>query len=468
MGTVSYKAQIMNAFHILDGTVEYYRDVIKYITEVVLAHYDDLAAIKGDFASHTRQAKIESLIHSTKKNTAAYKAFDRRFYKFPSYLRRDAILTAYALVDSWKKLLASWEKEGRRGKRPRLNRSQASMPCFYRGNTFVEHADDHLFYKKDEDTFMLKVWHGHDWVWIPVVLRQTDIRYIEDHCLLLKEHAPVLVKKYRKYYLQFAYDIPSDASPKFRKDREAESVLGVDMGVNTDAVCSVIHKDGTVTGRKFINHPVEKDRLYTDLHVISKAQAHGAHSCPRLWRFINNYGDAIAVDTARRIVDYAVKKGVDVIVFEHLGITGKIKGSRAQRIALWRKREIQHRVEAMAGRHGIRVSYVFAPGTSRYAFDGSGEVTRDKENHSLCTFTGGKRYNCDLSASYNIGARFFIRVLLKTVSVKTRLHMEAKVPSVCKRTTCTLSTLNSLCTELSGPPGGAETGCTGGRAVSTA
>lgn len=468
MGTVSYKAQIMNAFHILDGTVDYYRDVITYITEVVLAHYDELAAIEGVIASHLRQVEIESLIHTTKTNTAAYKEFDRRFYKFPCYLRRDAIKTAYALVDSWKKLLALWEKDGCKGKRPRLNRSQASMPCFYRGNAFVKHADDHLFYKKDEDTFMLKVWHNHDWVWIPVVLRETDLRYIKDHCLPLKEHAPVLVKKHRKYYLQFAYDVASKDVPKYKKDKDVESVLGVDLGVNTDAVCSVLHKDGTVTGRKFINHPVEKDRLYKDLHAISKAQSNGARRCPRLWRFVDNYGDAIAIDTARRIVEYAVKKEVDVIVFEHLSITGKIKGSKAQRITLWRKREIQHRVETMAERHGIRVSYVFAPGTSKYAFDGSGEVVRDKDNHKLCTFAGGKRYNCDLSASYNIGARFFIRVLLKTLSEKARLSMEAKVPSMCKRTTCTLSTLISLCTELSGSPDDAETGCTGGRAVPAA
>ena len=52
MYTLSYKAQIMNAFHILDGTVNYYRDAITYITEIVLAHYDELAAMEGEFASH--------------------------------------------------------------------------------------------------------------------------------------------------------------------------------------------------------------------------------------------------------------------------------------------------------------------------------------------------------------------------------------------------------------------------------
>lgn len=66
----------------------------------------------------------------------------------------------------------------------------------------------------------------------------------------------------------------------------------------------------------------------------------------------------------------------------------------------------------------------------------------------MCTFETGKRYHCDLSASYNIGARYFIREILKSLPVKARLGIEAKVPQCTKRTTCTLSTLLSLNAEL--------------------
>ena len=86
--------------------------------------------------------------------------------------------------------------------------------------------------------------------------------------------------------------------------------------------------------------------------------------------------------------------------------------------------------------------------TSALAFDGSGRVTRDENNHALCTFTTGKRYNCDLSASYNIAARYFIRMYEKTTPAKKWLSVLAKVPGLGKRTTCTLSTLISLATEL--------------------
>ena len=63
-------------------------------------------------------------------------------------------------------------------------------------------------------------------------------------------------------------------------------------------------------------------------------------------------------------------------------------------------------------------------------------------------FTTGKIYNADLNASYNIGARYFIRRLFKTVTATQRLVLEAKVPQATKRSTCTLSHLINLRSEL--------------------
>lgn len=41
----------------------------------------------------------------------------------------------------------------------------------------------------------------------------------------------------------------------------------------------------------------------------------------------------------------------------------------------------------------------------------------DLLSYSLCRCQTGKQYNCDLNASYNIGARYDIRELLKTLPV---------------------------------------------------
>ena len=96
----------------------------------------------------------------------------------------------------------------------------------------------------------------------------------------------------------------------------------------------------------------------------------------------------------------------------------------------------------------MRVSRICAWNTSRLAYDGSGAVTRDWENHSLCTFQTGKRYNCDLSASYNIGARYFIRELLKPLPATERSLLEAEVPPVKRRTSCVYADLRKLHSEM--------------------
>lgn len=93
----------------------------------------------------------------------------------------------------------------------------------------------------------------------------------------------------------------------------------------------------------------------------------------------------------------------------------------------------------------MHISRICAWGTSRLAYDGSGTVLRGQKagfpTYELCQFPKGKIYNCDLSASYNIGARYFIREILKSLDESSRLRMEAKVPPCSKRSTCTLSTL---------------------------
>ena len=147
-------------------------------------------------------------------------------------------------------------------------------------------------------------------------------------------------------------------------------------------------------------------------------------------------------------MDVAVLYNADVVVFEHLDKKGKVRGSKKQKLKLWRSQEVQSIVTNKAHRLGMRISHICAWGTSKLAFDGSGTVLRGKDGgfstYELCEFQNGKAYNCDLSASYNIGARYFIREILKSLNESSRLGIEAKVPQCTKRSTCTFSTLVSL------------------------
>ena len=148
------------------------------------------------------------------------------------------------------------------------------------------------------------------------------------------------------------------------------------------------------------------------------------------------------------VMDTAIKYDVDCIVMEYLDLAGKKRGSKKQRLHLWRAKYVQTMVTDKAHRNMIRAARVCAWNTSRLAFDGSGRVMRGKEadlpSYSLCRFPTGKQYNCDLNASYNIGSRYYIRELLKTLPVTVGQVVTAKVPELAHRSKCTLSSLIKL------------------------
>ena len=179
---------------------------------------------------------------------------------------------------------------------------------------------------------------------------------------------------------------------------------------------------------------------------MKKAYRQGHRHIPTLWSRINNVNHVISVETARFISGVAEEFQVDAVVFEKLELSGRKRGTgRRQRLHLWKSRDVQGMVACKVHRMGIRVFHVNAWNTSCLAYDGTGKVERGvNHNYSICRFATGKVYNCDLNASYNIGARYFIREIIKTLPVTTGLDISAKVPECSKRSTCTLSTLISL------------------------
>lgn len=329
-----------------------------------------------------------------------------------------------------------------------------SMPVFYNKNMYKETAPKNAKYPKgispdDENVRWLKLYKNKDWVWVPVKLRKTDIEYI-DKCwgLYSDVSAPVLEKRYNKYYLRFSFTkvINLTDTPV-----EKQIICSVDLGINTDAVCSIINANGTILARKFIDFPSDKDRMYRAMNRTRRKQSeYGPRSATSLWAYVRRLNEDRAKKISSAIIDFASQHSVDVIVMEHLGFKGRKKrGSKAQRLSVWNHTAIREHVEHKAHLRGIRLSTICAWKTSALAFDGSGKVTRDENNHALAVFPNGKQYNCDLSASYNIGARYFIRELLKSLSATEVSRVKVKIPDVGRRTSCTLSTLRVLVKELS-------------------
>jgi IS605 OrfB family transposase len=254
--------------------------------------------------------------------------------------------------------------------------------------------------------------------------------------------APVLEKRFGTYYLRFAFEELIFLGNANVKD---QTICSVDLGLNSDAVCTIMTSDGTVHARKFINFTCEKDQLWHLCNRIKKQQRkYGPQSVKRKWNYATCLNNELSVKIATAIVEFAKLHDANVIVFEHLDMKKKKRGKNAQRLHLWRKNGIQNIAQHKAHKNGIRISRVCAKNTSALAYDGSGELKRDDNNRALATFRNGKKYNCDLSASYNISARYFIRELLKPVGATQRSQILAKVPELERRTSCTYHTLLEL------------------------
>ena len=432
MQTVSsYGVEIRKQNIPIRQTLEIYRQAVSYLTEIYEQVWTELKMIPE---AKKRFNAAEHLVHTTKKNQARF-GFDIRFPKMPSYLRRAAIQHVLGSVSSYETRLEQWGATGELSGKPHLTCENHAMPVFYRDVMYREGTEG-------KDEAYLKLYDGHDWRWFCVCLSHTDMEYLRRNWYGKKASAPTLEKRHHKYFLRFSYTEEMTLTQTPVKD---QIICSVDLGINTDAVCTIMRADGTVLGRKFIDFPSEKDRMYRTLGRIRRFQRkHGAAQTGGRWSYTRRLNIELSRKIAGAVVKYAWENHVDVIIFEYLEMNGRISGSKKQKLHLWRKRDIQKRCEHQAHRKGMRISRICAWNSSRLAYDGSGTVLRDGKNHSLCTFQTGKRFNCDLSASYNIGARYFIRELLKPLPVTERSLLEAKVPSVKRRTSCVYADLREL------------------------
>ena len=431
----TYSIRIKQSVHAFADTVRIYREAVDFFVGVMWQRPE---AFAGCSTAHSAMSVAEHLCIPTAKHPAVPFDVSARFNKFPCYLRRSAIAEAFGKYSSWASNYRNWEQGGKKGRAPGRPVAGFCFPAMYRDNTFV---------RTGTYTACIKVWIRNTWDWVEVNLRKCDVDYILRRCSNRKECVPTLCRRGKVWSLDFSFKEKVQLNDtKVREQR----IVAVDLGVNNACTCSVMHSDGTVVGRKFLSLPAENDCLNHRVNRIRQAQQKGAKRTPRLWSYADGINRHIAEKTAQFIADVAMEYNADCVVFEALELKGKKRGGKNQRLHLWKASTVQRMVADKVHRFGCRVSRICAWNTSRLAFDGSGRVLRGKEsertsgNYSMCEFTTGKLYHCDLNASYNIGARYFIRELLKSVTATRRLQLEAKVPSVRRRSTCVLSDLISL------------------------
>ena len=443
MSVVSYNVEVINNTnklrHIVANTLALYNSALNYVCDVVLMHYDELKKLNN----LEGRMYLEHLIHNTKNNIAKYD-FDSRYYKLPSYLLRDIESKAIGHIFSYKSNLDNYKKErynkisnGKKFEKREPSLSKCNLlPSFYKGNMYKMISDNKI---------ALKIYEDNDWKYEEFKLKKNDLKYINK--INGKRYNPEIKIIGKKIYIKFSFEI-EDVKLQ-NKELNKRIICGVDLGVNNDATISIMNYEGTILGRHFINTN-NKDLMNHLLNKKRKIQRNsGNYKYLRNLHInnkINSINENIVNHTANQIIKICLSYGVDVIVFENLRHKFKRTKKRSFRARLhrWRKIAVYNKAYEMAHRNGIRVSTVNPNGTSRYAYDGSGLVERDHDNYSICKFVSGKIYNCDLSASYNIAARYYIRETLKPLDANSRSKLETKASLALSGTKLTYNTFKVL------------------------
>ena len=442
MSVVSYNVEVINNTnklrHIVANTLALYNSALNYVCDVVLKHYDEI----NELNNLEGRMYLEHLIHNTKNNIAKYD-FDSIYYKLPCYLLRDIESKAIGHIFSYKSNLENYKKErynkisnGKKFKKREPSLSKCNLlPSFYKGNMYKMISDNKI---------ALKIYEDNDWKYEEFKLKKNDLKYINK--INGKRYNPEIKIIGKKIYIKFTFEIEDLKLQD--KELNKRIICGVDLGVNNDATISIMNYEGTILGRHFINTN-NKDLMNHLLNKKRKIQRNsGNYKYLRNLHInnkINSINENIVNHTVNQIIKICLSYGVDVIVFENLRHKFKrAKRSFRARLHRWRKIAIYNKAYEMAHRNGIRVSTVNPNGTSKYAYDGSGLVERDNDNYSICKFVSGKIYNCDLSASYNIAARYYIRETLKPLDVNSRSELETKASLALSGTKLTYNTFKVL------------------------
>lgn len=388
-----------------DETVRVYRRLANALASVFLIHWDQV---------HDKPVQdLERLFHATAKNPSPiYGAwFSRHFHKVPSYLRRAATMAAHGAVASFMARYRGWQGGNRRSRaqRPPAWGGIESWPVLYAANggagAMIRHHGDVVEIKLyDKAT--------GEWLWKRAAVAQKGKRH--DQGGLPK--SPMLIVRGGSITLAQPYEFSRQA-----RAGNPDRILAVDLGINKAATCVIVEADGTVTARRFISEAAHIDRRDKVLMQVRKkarmTMGNGGKLsqgfCQTLYRRAKGINLHIARSVARQIIVFAQEHYASCILFESLKgwrpKGGAKRSSLRQKFHGWMHRALVKQVEASAEERHLGVSFVSARGTSKWAYDGSGQVVREHWNYGRCRFRSGKHYDTDLSAAQNIAARYFWR-----------------------------------------------------------
>ena len=402
------------------NTVYWYRRALDFYIDFCLKKWDSISGIR-EIRYQIKYIEEQTIAANARVLTVPDESnFKQQFPDFPPYLRRVAIRQARGLVSAYFKRLNKWNtmSNNNRSKRPGHPSAGEAFPYLYHR---------HMYQRIDLHRAKIKVYNNGKWEWCEVDLCRSDANYIKKNCSDGKEKMPKLVKKGAKWFLKFPFEFDSKV---MSVPLEKQIAIGVDLGINNICTCVAMDAKGNIIASRFLHRGFANEIMAS---IGSKKRRNPQISISQM---IINGRHQICRKASKFIRDFALEYDGNVVVFEKLD-----NREMSNKVFFSMSKKIQKMVERKCEKKGIKTEYVCAWNTSRYAFDGSGTVKRDKDNPSICTFRTGKIYNCDLSAAYNIAARYFIREIFNSLTKESRRSIAAKVPQCVHRASSTLDTL---------------------------
>ena len=417
---LSYHVRLIKSIAVnFDNTVYWYRRALDFYIKFCLEKWDSISDIRW-IEYQIKFVEEQTIAVNERTSTVPDKSnFKQQFTDFPAYLRRVAIRQAIGLVSAYYKRQNKWiTMHNNRSKRPGRPTAGKAYPYLYHR---------HMIQYIDQYHAKIKVYNKGKWEWCDVDLCRSDANYITNNCSDGKKKMPKLFKKGAKWFLEIPFEFPTKV---MSVPLEKQIAIGVDLGINNICTCVAMDAKGNIIGRRFLH------RGFANKIMSSIGRRKCRNPQISISKMIINGRHQICKKAGKFILDFALEYGGNVIVFESLNNSGK-----GNKFFLTMARKIQKMVARKCKIISIKTEYVCAWNTSRYAYDGSGTVKRDKDNPSICTFKSGKVYNCDLSAAYNIAARYFIRAIYNSMTEDDRRSIAAKVPECVHRASSTLHTL---------------------------
>ena len=188
-----------------------------------------------------------------------------------------------------------------------------------------------------------------------------------------------------------------------------------------DAVCAIVGSDGQIGARRFVDFPEKREALRRGCGRIKRLEQNAIYAH---FRYLKRLNEQYAIAISHEILAFAEENGAQVIVTA-AEKPGKQQFEKAfDRLTYLRNTKIQALTEHGGHRIGIRSARVDGENADTLSHDGS-----------------GKAHNPELSAAYNIGARFHDRENQKSLAVKEGSPLRANAPDRERSASCTLGTL---------------------------